>query len=255
MARKPMTDEQKENARNNLAKARAARQQKKEAQTEMQEAVNPSVIQLTPESLKELLAEVASLAKEGSATPQENLDQKARMNGASIENGRVTGEIEKYPLDAKLYTDPTPRLYDVPELQRFAPRQNFTFTWEVDGVHYENKAGVHYAEPRFTVKLFRNNLDEDGKLQDGERIRLGRLVLLEDENAARIAARKLGIEFDSVEELMEEMRFERVKQWAVEALKTVHGVDIDVKQARRAEREMVVDGKVYVAEMTEQMID
>ena len=255
MARKPMTDEQKENARNNLAKARAARQQKKEAQTEMKEAVNPSVIQLTPESLKELLAEVASLAKEGGATPQENLDQKSRMSGISVEGGRTTGEIVKHPLDPKAYVDPTPRLYDVPELQRFAPRQNFTFSWEVDGVHYENKAGIHYAEPKFTVKLYRNRLDEDGKLQEGEQIRLGRLVLHEDENAARIAARKLGFEFDSVEELMEEMRFERVKQWAVEILKTVHGIDIDIKKPRRNEREMVVDGKVYVAEMTEQMID
>lgn len=183
----------------------------------------------------------------------EALDQTAKMQGHDINLGKngVQGRVFKYPIEKSFYPDPTERLYDEPLLKRFNLRENFHFDWDVEGVEYE-KYGITYAEPRFTVRLFRRLFGEDGLTPTGQLALVNRAIQHEDEIAARTAADKLGMSdnFESFQEMMDEMRYYRLRKWLLDLFSPVQ-VNHHAKQATQ----MVIDGKVVEVFDTEAIID
>lgn len=205
--------------------------------------------------LLQLLSKVTEMENK-SAIPRsvdESLEQTAKMQGYNVNVGKdgVQGRVFKYPVEKSFYPDPTERLYDEPILKRFNLRENFYFDWEVEGVEYE-KYGVTYAEPRFIVRLFRRLFEDDGITPSGQLALVNRQIQHEDEVAARTAASKLGMtdQFESFQEMMDEMRYYRIRQWLLDLFTPVQ-VHSHTKQATT----MVIDGKVVEVYDTEAIID
>lgn len=262
MAKKPLSDEQKEALKARLAAGREAAKAKREAD-EVQEAKIPvnhqkveakKTVEVDASVIEELMRKVQELEKlkNPSMTPETALATTAQMQGYDINVGRngVQGRVFKYPVEKSFYPDPTERLYDEPRLSRFNLRENYFFDWDVEGVEYE-KYGVTYAEPRFTVRLFRRMFDENGE-PTGRMALVNRAIQHEDEIIARIGAEKLGIEdsFESFQHMMNEMRFYRFRSWLLELF-----TPPKVEQHNHSARQMVVDGKVVDMYDTEVLLD
>lgn len=184
------------------------------------------------------------------------LDEKASMqqgfngNGVHISaQGGIQGRIVKHSLVKQDYPDPTPRLYDDPRLKRHNLRENYIFTWDVEGEQY-TKDGVTYAEPRFTVRLFRRLFD-DNDVDTGRAALISRTMLHEDEFVAQIIADRMGLldNFSSTKEMMDEIRYYRIRDWLIP-------IFIPVKPEEHANRktEMVIDGKAVEVFDTEKVI-
>lgn len=163
--------------------------------------------------------------------------------------GGVQGRVVKHSLSKADYPDPTPRLYDDPQLKRHGLRDNYIFTWEVTGEQYQ-KDNVTYAEPRFIVSLYRrlfNDMDED----TGRAALISRNMLHEDEFIAQIIADKLGLleNFANTKEMMDEIRYRRIRDWLIP-------IFIPVKPEQHANRrtEMVIDGKAVEVFDTEKVL-
>lgn len=251
-----LSDEQK-------AKMKAGRDKK---QTEVEQLAEQPVeqpveqpaaakrIEVPEELLKTLIAEIEELKKQKNPnmTPDAALATTATMQGYDINvgNNGVQGRIFKYPVEKSYYPDPTQRLYDEPTLSRYNLRENFHFDWEVEGVEYE-KYNVTYAEPRFTIRLFRKIFDEEGKLT-GQLALVNRAVVHEDEIVARIGAEKLGLQdkFKDFQDMMNEMRYYRFRSWLLDLF-----TPAKVEQHNRQSRQMVIDGKVVEMFDTEVIID
>lgn len=239
--RKPMTEEQREAAKIRLAAARAAKQSKKNLKREIQEELReaPSL----EEQVAALAAEVQRLTKlqannPNLQTPEQKVSASALMEGATIGKRGIHGIQYIYPVEKSHYEDPTDRLYDSPELRRHAMRENFIFTWDVVGVIYESH-NVTYSEPRFEVHLFRKLFDEEG-VETGKAALVARHYQHEDDLAAKVAADRLGLtdSFDSFEQMMNEMRFWRIKQWLLALFQKPK-----INTHNKRPIQMVIDGK------------
>jgi hypothetical protein len=156
----------------------------------------------------------------------------------------------RYSVEPSFYPNPIERLYDEPTLSRFNLRENYFFDWEVEGIEYE-KYGVTYAEPKFTVRIFRKLYDDDGAA-NGQFALINRQVQHEDEVVARAAADKLGItdSFESFAEMMSEVRFLRIRQWLLDLFKPPK-----VETHKNKPTQQVIDGKVVEVFDTEALID
>lgn len=203
--------------------------------------------------LLKLLLEVDELkkTKNPDVTPEAALQYTAQMQGQPVigRNG-IQGKMFKYPIEESYYPNPIDRLYDLPELSRFNLRENYFFDWEVTGAEYE-KYGVTYAEPRFTIRLFRKMYDEEGQ-PNGKVALINRHIQHEDELVARAAADKLGLTdtFESFQEMMNEMRFMRIRQWVLDLFKPPK-----VETHKNKPTTMNIDGKVVEVFDTEGLID
>jgi hypothetical protein len=155
--------------------------------------------------------------------------------------GRPTGIISKYPVDPSYYNDPRKRLYDLPELERFAFKQNYILDFEVDQMIYETKFGTSMSEPKFTLTLKQRRYDEEGKLRDGLII-LGQGIFFEDQAASIKEASAMGLPIDNSHsrEFLDQMRFLRMRDWLVERLNPRRPVSTKKKL-----KEEVIGGKVY----------
>lgn len=127
--------------------------------------------------------------------------------------GGLVGEVEKYLIDPANYPDPTKRLSEEPRLQPMAFKLNYELEYEVSTSNYENK-GIAYKEPKFTVKLNRVVLDDQG-MPTSKRYLARGIVFHEDPQAAIVIARENGVEVDKSNEkaFLDEMRYLRVKDW------------------------------------------
>jgi hypothetical protein len=127
--------------------------------------------------------------------------------------GGLVGEVEKYLVDPANYPDPTKRLSEEPRLQPMAFKLNYELEYEVTTSNYENK-GISYKEPKFTVKLNRVVLDDQGMPTNKRYLARG-IVFHEDPNAAIVIARENGVDVDKSNEkqFLDEMRYLRVKDW------------------------------------------
>jgi len=259
-----MSEEHKEKLRLGREAAKAKREKRNigDAPTVISEkSIQPSysveqkTVQVDVSVLEKLLAEVEELKKNKNPdmTPEAALHYTATVQGFNTNVGQngVQGRIFKYPVDKGFYPDPTSRLYDEERLRRFNLRDNFLFDWDVEGVEYE-KYNVTYAEPRFTVRLFRRIFEEDGITPTGQMALVNRNILHEDEVVARAAADKLGMtdKFDSFQDMMNEMRYYRIRQWLFELF-----TPADIHSHTRQARQMVVDGRVVEMYDTETIID
>lgn len=187
------------------------------------------------------------------------LDEMASMrapaqtfNGDGVHisaGGGIQGRMVKHSLKKSDYPDPTSRLYDDERLKRHNLRENYIFTWDVTGEQYE-KNGVTYAEPRFTVCLYRRLFD-DMDMPTGKAALISRTMLHEDEFVAQIIADRLGMldNFASTKEMMDEVRYRRIRDWLIP-------IFIPSKPEEHANRrtEMVIDGKAVEVFDTEKVL-
>jgi hypothetical protein len=261
-----MTDEQKERARQSLAKAREAKRQKAELgenpvpetpvnmgdeqtlappQPQLSEDVKDQMLLRLMREMDELKASINQ-----NATPDQKLQYTAQQEGVHIGQKGVQGKMFRYPVEASYYPDPTDRLYDEPALARFGLRLNYHFTWKVEGVEYE-KYGITYAEPKFTVRIFRKMFDSEGN-ETGRAALINTNVLHEDEVAGRRAAERLGIadQFTDFQDMMNEVRYYRIRQWLLDLF-----APPKVDQHKSKPLTTVVDGKVVEMYDTETLID
>jgi hypothetical protein len=264
-----MTDEQKERARQSLAKARAAKQAKQaELETkeiadhgtteaaQPQQTEQPTATQLSEDvkdqMLLRLMREMDELKSQinSNATPDQKLQYTAQQEGVHIGQKGVQGKLFRYPVEQSYYPDPTDRLYDEPSLARFGLRMNYHFTWKVEGVEYE-KYGITYAEPKFTIRIFRKMFADDGT-PSGQAALINTNIIHEDEVAARRAAERLGLgeEFSDFRDMMNEVRYYRIRQWLVDLFAPPK---VDTHKAKPLTT--VVDGKVVEMYDTETLID
>lgn len=183
-------------------------------------------------------------------TTQNNRSHSARLGAG----GEVQGIVFRYEVDKGYYPDPTDRLLSEPRLARFAMKENFIFRWSIDGVEYK-KNNITYAEPRFTLELFRKLYDEDG-LQNGKAALVARQMLHEDEFTTKIMAMKMGIldNFEDNDEgfraLMNEIRYQRFQQWLF-AIFTPPKIETH----RKRPLTQVIDGKAVEVYDTEVLTD
>lgn len=236
----------------------AAKARKAAAQTQVQtpvESQNPTSQNITATDLllQKLMAEVEELkkTKNPEMTTEAALQYTAQMQGQPVigKNG-IQGKMFRYPIEPSYYPNPIERLYDLPELSRFNLRENYFFDWEVEGIEYE-KYGVTYAEPKFTVRLFRKLYGDDGAA-NGQFALINRQIQHEDEIVARAAADKLGVtdSFDNFADMMTEMRFMRIRQWVLDLFKPPQ-----VETHKNKAIQQVIDGKVVEVFDTEALID
>lgn len=212
-------------------------------------------IEVDAELIQTLMAKVEELekTKNPAMSPEAALIYTAQVQGFNTNLGAngVQGRIFRYPVEKSYYTDPTERLYEEERLRRFGLRENFFFDWDVEGVEYE-KYNVTYAEPRFTIRLFRRVFAEDGITETGQMALVNRQIMHEDEVVARAAADKLGMadKFESFQDMMSEMRYYRIRQWLLDLF-----TPPTVRSYATQSRPMVIDGKVVEMFDTESLID
>ena len=192
------------------------------------------------------------------ATPEEKLDatigMQANAHPARVGLNGVQGITYRYNVEKSHYPDPSARLLAEPRLARFAMQENFRFKWSVDGETYE-KHGMTFAEPRFTLELYRLLFDEDGQ-PTGRMALIARSMMHEDDFVVRTAAANLGLleQFGDDEEsfikLRDEIRYWRTQQW-------LFGIFTPAKinTFKRAPREENIDGKIVMVYDTEDLID
>lgn len=267
MAKKPRTAKQLANderlRQSAIARAEAKKAEKVGDVVEAEQPQAPSgPVMQTPSNENELIKIVEQLSKEvaelkaGGATapaPAEALDQIRKlpgMQGAVVGPQGVQGQIFRYPLEKGFYPDPTPRLYDDPQLKRFSMRENYYFKWDVTGEQYE-KYGISYAEPRFWIELYRFLFEDDGITPSGKMVLVARQMQHEDEFAARIIANKMQWDREMpFEDLMNEARYQRIRQWLLGIF-----TPPKIEQHRRRATTQVIDGKVVEVYDTEAVID
>lgn len=155
-------------------------------------------------------------------------------------DGKVRGIIYKYPLEKSYYPDPTGRLQEEPALSRFAFKDNYILKWDVDGMVYQTRWGITYAEPKFTLVLYRRMFDEEGNPRQ-DLIEVQRQIMFEDAAFAQKMA--VDLELDTAgmtaEELLNELRYQRIRRWLLSVFNPPN-----LHKPKRANREMVVAGKV-----------
>jgi hypothetical protein len=193
-------------------KAFGAKMKAAKAARQNQNPQTKDSVTLTTNQYEELMARLQKLEQEPTQTVDQHLEgpQTISVN----QHGQSVGIVTKYPVDPSLYPNPTDDLYDIPEIQFRAPRENVKFVWNVSGQVYETKFGTNVQEPFFRLDVFRLDRDEDGQIKPGA-FRIGRLVFNEDETTAYQIAQdmKLNISMTDMREIMNIARFERIKQF------------------------------------------
>jgi hypothetical protein len=224
-----MTEEQKQAARERLAKARAAKQAKQTSPETNQinpapepsqaPGNDPDVAELTKMvlELKEQLQSQSELNKAflaGQASAGGNNAQPGVQVGSQ---GKLIGIRDKYSLDFSKYDDPRDKLKHEPRLERIAFDFNYVLDWKVDTWTYDTKEGYQQREPKFELSLSRILQDENGE-DTGRRARVATLVFFEDPQTAVVVAQQNGLPIDQENEqqFLNAMRYLRMRDWLYE---------------------------------------
>ena len=137
----------------------------------------------------------------------------------SPDGTRLTGTLEKYPLDPARYQDPCERLSNEPRLQRFAFKDNYELKYSIGFNEYDTIDHVHVREPKFTLELIRKVYSEEtGELTNGRYV-VCRMILNEDPTTALMMAHQMGLDPESMSEaaFLDEMRYIKMRDWLVDA--------------------------------------
>jgi hypothetical protein len=217
-------------------------------------------VELTQEqfqALMERLSKLESTSKE--STP-------GRENVQLNDLGRAVGIMQKYSVDARDYDDPRPLLMDLPELQRFAFKENYFLNWDVEQLMYETKFGTSYSVPKFILKLYKRLYEDDGtptpdidratgvQRVDDQGKPMFRSYLVQrfttttDPNAAVSEARRMGLSIENANtrEFLDQMRFLEYKNWLLEVFQPKKP-----STARRTENMVVGSTQVQVESYSE----
>lgn len=131
----------------------------------------------------------------------------------------LTGTFERYTTESSYYPDPTDRLSDEPRLSRFAFRDNYELSWEVQLSQYETIDHIRTKEPRFNLKLIVKVYDDETGELTNRRFVILQGIFHEDPDAALVIARENNIQVDEANErdFLNEMRYLRFRDWLLEA--------------------------------------
>ena len=258
MGKKYTPEQRKEiGERLKMAREKKARLQELEAEDDKQEineVVGSKVIEetvtISKQQMDAIISRLENLEQVKTvSTPQDV--QKAQVDGM----GKVAGINVPYTLDTSYYKDPRVLLYELPELERFAFKQNYQLDWVVEVLHYETKWGTNFSIPRFKLKLRKYMYDDDGNKithldEEGKTIVQGYLVkvgvFFVDPNDAIKTALEMGVEVEDTAEFLEKMRMELYKRWLLETLNPPK------PKAAQKIREVVIGGsRVQVEEWNE----
>lgn len=169
-------------------------------------------VTLTQDQYAELMQRLEAVENTPNQTVDQHLEEKQTVS--VNQHGQSVGIITKFPIEATFYPDPRDELYDIPEIQFRAPRQNVKFVWDVSGQVYETKFGTNVQEPFFRLDVYRLDRDEEGTVKP-ESFRIARLVFNEDETEALKIAQEMGLNLTMTDmrEIMNVARFERIKRF------------------------------------------
>lgn len=234
---KEWTEEERKAHSEKMKAAHAARKSTQDKNNETKPAEQS--VTLTQYQFNQLMQRINQLEQQPKPEPAQALNQVVQMQQPTVTNQGIQGIQYKYPVDKGYYKDPTDRLYQEPELKRFALGENFIFTWSVEGIVYE-KYNITYSEPKFTVELYRKMFDEEGN-ETGKLAFVNRNILHEDELTARIIADKMGLltPETNLADLLDEMRYMRIRQWLLDLFKPKQ-----IKAVKNNLTTTVIDGKV-----------
>lgn len=214
-------------------KMKALREKKAQQAPEQPTEQNPTV-EIPADKLDELMKRLERLEAEK--------QQSAVQSPTISKSGHIVGIQEKFPTNKAMYLhlDPRERLFNEPEFQRFAPRDNFSLYWDIKTTTYENKQGIHYSEPRFELEIRRKQLNDDGSVA-GEYV-LGKHISHEDPDAAIELAQALNIDVDPQlgTDFLDEMRYQVWKMF----VKELFYPPKQIQQVNGGKKEMVVGGRV-----------
>lgn len=242
MAKRQLTEEQKEVLRERLAKARAAKSQNKNpkkekvstSSTKTAPVLEPREDTISTEDYLDLVKEVQELKKmlwNGQQRPDESV---------KLQGGKLIGTVTKYDLSAAVYPNPISRLTKEPKLARYAFEENYDLNFDVGVSEYPTIDGIRVKEPKFTLELAgRIYNEETGELTAGRYI-ICRLIMHEDPEAALVIAREQDLEVDEAneEDFLNEMRYIRMRDWLIQCFMP------SLPKPNNRKKEMVVGGKI-----------
>lgn len=243
MAKRQLSEEEKDVLRARLAKARAARKTNtptKKEDTKTVEAPAPEEVSPATEQ-----SETVSISKEQLDYILQKIrqfEQPQAQNASGVNAfGRPVGVTVKYPTEQAYYPNPVPDLLTAPELRRYGFEDNFIVKFEVKGLDIETKWGTMYSEPEFKLTLYQRWFDENGELSD-KVIKRNTAIFYEDQHAVEKFAREQGIEITDFNrrDLYDKVRIERFKRWLVDYFNPPKP-DFGHKEV-----ETVIDGQVVV---------
>lgn len=165
-----------------------------------------------------------------------------KAQGPRIENGKLTGTMDRFPVDSTLYEDFTPRLAADPTLARFGFKENYWLDYKFEVVRYQTIDNIWMQEPKITIDLNRRQFDEQTGEPTGGAFKMYRIVIHEDPDTAVYIARLNGINVpdDPAGEraFLNEMRFLQVRDWLRECFMPKKPTGHNNK------REMVINGRL-----------
>jgi hypothetical protein len=181
----------------------------------IEEVTSKDTVTLTTEQFQDMMDRLSNLEQQKPESPQ---PQSAipRIDQAT---GQAIGVTEKHSINPNDYKDPTEALYNLPELRRFAFRENYVLRWTVTPTRYQTAFGTWFVEPRFELTLLRRRFDEEG-VERPDKIIVGRASFFEDLPANLMEADLAGLSVDDVgtPDFSEKMKMYRYKLWLVENL-------------------------------------
>lgn len=235
----PWSEERKQQARENLARARQKKLAMTQAEKKGTALPDPKVTKITKdESTEELLKR----ALEAIANLTANQQFGNNLNTTQAVNGKLVGSTDRFSVNPADYPDPTERLAEEPSLTRYGFKDNYELQWNFTTVSYQNKENIWLREPKMQLDLIVKVYDEDtGEATNGRYIR-NRLILCEDPDTAIWMARERGIDVPedpaSERSFLTEMRYLQARDWLFGCLQP------NKPQAVNQKQHMVVGGKV-----------
>lgn len=224
---------------------------------ESKETPLENTVNLTQDQFQALMERLSKLE----TNKTESFDVKSANEPQLNQLGRAVGIMQKYSVDPRDYSDPREQLYSLPELERFAFRQNYYLNWDVEQTQYETKYGTSFSEPRFELRLYKRLFEDDGTptvitdnvgapvLDEQGRPQLKSYLVkkaffFEDPAASMKEAQQLGMRVDNAnsKDFLEQMRKLRYKSWLLEIFNRPKAVKTNRKE------QMVIGSSVVEVE-------
>lgn len=252
MAKRVWTDEERKAFADKMRESRRAKGVKQvepklqeEAQKSETQTGETKQVTLDEDKFNQLMDRLAKL-EEGKTVTQSTPEQQSGTD----QFGKPVGVIQRYSLDPAHYSDPRDALFALSELERHAFKQNYMLEWDIDQLIYETKYGTSFADPKFTLVLWRKMFDDNGEYQ-GKRFKIQTGIFFEDPAASVKEAAAIGLPIDNANsrEFLEQMRFLRYKQWLMDIFNPKRPTNTAKKTTQ-----MVIDNKVVEVEDYSQVI-
>ena len=203
--------------------------------------VTPMPDTISEPTLQELMQQIRELKENQFMLMRDALTQGSSTSTTStVQNGKLTGTVEKYVLDPNYYPDPRKRLAEESQLKRFAFDINYELYWTVGESRYETIDHIRTVEPKFTLVLTKIMVDEFTGQDTGGRYDIARIIMHEDPATAVTIASEMGLDIprDDEKYFLDELRYIRFRDWLLGCFYP------PAPTPEKNKRDMVIDGKV-----------